>query len=421
MLRWRELHPYNAVHVAHVDRPLDAARLQALIESRLEALGLTGLALDAARARYEYLGGPAHAPLTLLEGGGDPRAAMDGEIERQLNAPFAIDGRIDPFRFFVVTAGSGFHLGLAYDHFVAGGDSVVLLLKDLIDHYAGGPQGNALSSTLERYPATFRRLFLQHPWRFAQALGYLIQSLAGGRRAHRPHDPRAGDMRDGFMSMRIGATEASALRAAVKAWDVTPNDFLMATLLLGMVPFTEDRRTAPRRKRLAVASIVNLRNEFNASATTTFGQFLSSFQVSHAMPAGIALEQLARDIHAQTSAIKRQKRYYPILIGIRVVNATVGYVPPEDRPRFHAKTFPLWAGTTPLNVDALWNEAGATQVAPAYLRGVSTGPLMPMVLAATTAGGALELGFSYRTAAFTREKVDKIADGIRDSIRSVAA
>ena len=31
MLRWRELHPYSAVHAVHVAMPLDAVRLEAAI------------------------------------------------------------------------------------------------------------------------------------------------------------------------------------------------------------------------------------------------------------------------------------------------------------------------------------------------------------------------------------------------------
>jgi hypothetical protein len=62
MLRWRALHPYSAVHAVRVDRPLDAQRLSAVIDGELEALGLTGLTLDAARERFEYAGGPSRAP-----------------------------------------------------------------------------------------------------------------------------------------------------------------------------------------------------------------------------------------------------------------------------------------------------------------------------------------------------------------------
>jgi hypothetical protein len=52
MLRWRELHPYNAVHVVRVPAPLEAGRLAATIAAELESGGLTGFDLDANRRRF---------------------------------------------------------------------------------------------------------------------------------------------------------------------------------------------------------------------------------------------------------------------------------------------------------------------------------------------------------------------------------
>ena len=51
MLRWRDLHPYVAVHMVSIAHPLDAAKLKAHIAQRLEAAGLTGLSLDHRRKR----------------------------------------------------------------------------------------------------------------------------------------------------------------------------------------------------------------------------------------------------------------------------------------------------------------------------------------------------------------------------------
>jgi len=47
MLRWRALHPYNAIHAAAIGEPLDEARLRRTIESVLSERGLTGLVVDA--------------------------------------------------------------------------------------------------------------------------------------------------------------------------------------------------------------------------------------------------------------------------------------------------------------------------------------------------------------------------------------
>jgi hypothetical protein len=62
-----------------------------------------------------------------------------------------------------------------------------------------------------------------------------------------------------------------------------------------------------------------------------------------------------------------------------------------------------------VNVDALWQEAGGPLPPPEYVRAVSTGPLAPLVVAATTSAGVLHAGISYRIAAFAPEVIDSIA------------
>jgi hypothetical protein len=80
MLRWRDLHPYSAVHAIRIEQPLDAARLSTVIDAHLEARGLTGLTLDVARERFEYAGGPGKAALVVHAGGDDPLQVLQREI-----------------------------------------------------------------------------------------------------------------------------------------------------------------------------------------------------------------------------------------------------------------------------------------------------------------------------------------------------
>lgn len=105
MLRWREFHPYNAVHVVELAPPLDLPRLQQVIAGHLTAQGLTGFSFDAASRRFDYRGGPAQPDLTVLPLAADPGAALDAEMSRQLNQPFPADGAFDPFRFFCAAHG----------------------------------------------------------------------------------------------------------------------------------------------------------------------------------------------------------------------------------------------------------------------------------------------------------------------------
>ena len=138
MLRWRAMHPYNAVHVVAVEAPLDAARLARDIDAELEFEGLTGLVLDAGRRRYEYRGGAARTVLATLAGQArsgrrDPRGNR-APAQRAVRAVRAASIRSGSSPS---TRASASILGVAYDHFIAGGDSIALLLKKIIDRHSG--------------------------------------------------------------------------------------------------------------------------------------------------------------------------------------------------------------------------------------------------------------------------------------------
>ena len=409
MLRWRELHPYIAVHVVRLNQPLVPARLKRRIEDRLEAAGLTGLILDPGRRRFEFRGGPAAIEPTILAGGDNALRVAEQEIERQLNLPFPPDGAFVPFRFFAVEAQGSFYFGLAYDHFIAGGDSIAVLLEKLCDDYAAEGTPAATPWMPQRYPRTYSRLFLRHLRNTIAGLARLLSLVASCRRSFRAPCRAGRDPANSFLSARVGHSEFSAVVRTAKAWGVTVNDLFLAALLLALAPLAAKRSAAHHRKELAVASIVNLRREFEASAGETFGQFLTSLRVSHAVPPGISLSQLTREMHGQTALIKQHKLYLQTLLALGWVAAAWRFLGPDRRQCFLAKHYPIWAGISTLNVDSLWSAPRAGAPPPEYLRAVPTGPLAPLVVAATTLGGVLQLGFSFRAADIGREAVQDVA------------
>jgi hypothetical protein len=418
MLRFGELHPYVAVHVAGVARPLDA-KLKERIERRLETAGLTGFALDRGRKRFEFGGGPAAVELTILQAGDDVHAVACAEIERQLNRAFPLDGPFLPFRFFAIDAGATFQLGIAYDHFIAGGDSIAVLLEKLVADCAPGATEPA-SWRPRLYPRTYSRLFSRHLRHALRGLARLPSMVASCRRSFRA--PCRADRApvNAFASFVVPAPELSTLLDTAKDWSVTLNDLLLAMLLLAIGPVAAGR-DGRRRNELGVGSIVNLRGEFESDANATFGQFLASLRVAHPVPAGIGLRELVLDVHAQTERIKHGKLYLQTLLGLGWTAFVWSFLTPERRRRFLAKHYPIWVGVTTLNVDALWSSVVADRVATGYLRAVPTGPLAPMVFAITTFRGALQLGVSYRTADVSRETAERVAGGLLERIRALPA
>lgn len=415
MLRWKALHPYNAVHVVRIEQPLDGARLREAIRNMLEAAGLTHLTLDDKRMQFEYAGGPVTPALEVRATPTDEASAIAAEIERQLNLPFRANGYLEPLRFFAFPAAGGFIFGLGYDHLIAGGDSIVLMIRDIVRRYS---DESASPPPQVLYPRTPPRAVLRNALAIVRGAGRIPSMVASLRSTLRPRLTNPADGYNGYASFRLAPREFQALLATTKQWGVTLNDMLLALLLLALDPMTRERRDEPRRKQLAVASIMNLRRDLAGDARTTFGQFLGSFRVSHPVPSGISLKDLAQDVHRDTSRIKSRRLYLHILLAMRMNGWLWRLYSRPQQQKLYAKSYPVWAGVTTVNVNALWERKPGSDP-PEYFRGVSTGPLSPLVVAVTTSGDTLHAGISYRTTAFDAAKIATLWADIHSRIASL--
>jgi hypothetical protein len=418
MLRWRELHPYNAVHVVRIDAPLDASRLTRDIDTAFATRGLTGLVLDVPRRRYEYTSGAPHTLLEVLPGGTDPGEVLRAAMERGVNIRFVLDGPSDPFHFFAVDAGTSFHLGVAYDHVVAGGDSIVELLADIVLRYRNEAASVPPPSL---YPRTDGPMLMRHIGYVLAGMTAIPGAMLSARRSLRPRYPRGDSRQMAFATKRIGQDGVAAMSRAAKVWGVTRADLMIALLMMAIAPLAGEARHGDRRREIGIAWIVNIRREFGTSLRESFGQFLSSYRCSHPVPNDVALRDLARDIHRVTARVRHRKLYLQTLLVLAGVMLLWPWLSPARRANVDAKNYPAWAGLTPLDVDAVWRDACGTAPPEEYLRAVSTGPASPLIVAATTAGGELHIGFSYRIAAYTAEDIDRIASALDDSVNAIDA
>lgn len=418
MLRWRGLHPYCASHVIAIKKPLDEARLRETIASVLSDCGLTGLALDAKRQRFEYRGGPASVSLLVIDGADAPFEAAAKSIERTINEPFPSDGAYDPFRFFAVSAGENdFLLGVTYDHFVAGGDSIVVLVTDLADRYLARSGDHSLPR-LECYPPTYSRLFARHASALLRGLAALRGLLAGWRSAIRPHFKDPSDGYNGFVHALVEPARHATLRNAAKRFGVTSNDLLLALVLRGVMPIAACRHHSGKRNQVALASIVNVRGDYQPPATQVFGQFLSSFRIVHPFDEHGSLADIAVAISRQTGRAKREKLYLVTLVAMGAAAVLWPFANAARRHRLYLKYHPVFAGLTPLNVDAL-RRSQSTQP-PDYLRAASTGPMSPLVVATTVSGAALRIGVTYRTTALSRDDAQAVLQSILNNIDTLS-
>jgi hypothetical protein len=415
MLRWRDLHPYCASHVIAIDAPLDEARLRRTIAEVLEACGLTGLDLAGNHRSFAFEGGPASVTLDVVDGGDEPFNVAAERIESTINEPFPRMGRFDPFRFFAIrSTATSFLLGLTYDHFIAGGDSIAVLVTDIADRYTVDAP---LPPMPERYPPGYARLFLAQAAAFARGLASLPALLVGWRSAIRPHIRTPGDGTNGFAHFRVDASDTARVSAAAKRWGVTQNALLLACVLRAVAPIASQRRHTGRRTKVALATIVNVRRDYQPPATEVFGQFLSSFRVVHPLPRDEPIEALARALSKQARTAIELKLYLMTLVAMGAAALLWPFADTQRRQRLYLKYHPVFAGFTPLNVEALRRRVASRD--DDYLRAASTGPMAPMVVAVTRAGAALRVGITYRTGALEREDVHTVIASLQQSIESL--
>lgn len=407
MLRWNDIHPYNAVHIVQVLRKLDRERLRNVITGELGDLGLGGLRIDRRLCTYSFTGGGEDMEVRFVPSRSEDASVLSREVETELNRPFPYSTP-SPFRFFAVETTDSFYLGLVYFHAIAGAESIALLLHGIINRYME-LSSRPYSPPLDLYPRHGGMKSIVRPSLLAGQFRLMLRHIGNMRRSCRPRCRDMEDYHNAYTAFVIEPDRFHRIVATAKRWGVTLNDFFLAVILRSLSPLAGARLRAPRRRQISAASIANIRKDLKVDTSRTFGLFLGSFSVSHEVPEGITLEALARDLQRQTDPIKRYKTYLLSPLELKAAEVIISLLGGGRRARFYARNYPLWAGITNMNMNTILPlKHGA--IPGYYLRGVSTGPVTPCVFAITTMGEKVNVGVSYRTAVYRPEDMEGIVD-----------
>lgn len=417
MLMWDGMHPYNAVHVARVPAAMDAARLRQTLVRGLEDHGLGALTIDASGRTFEFGGGPAVVDLALLSGGDDPDAALRAEMERQINLRFDRSQKFTPFRFFALPEGDTFWLGVVYFHAIADAEPIVRLVCELAADYAA----SGTPAKRERWNG-HAGIGVRNPWRpdlWFRKLLALPSQLRTMRRAIRPGGTDSDDFGNGLELFTLLGGELETLIAAGKRLGVTVNDLLLALLMWSLAPLCEAAQR-PGRDQVSLGCIVNARRDLGINGDDGFGLALGGFSVTCGIAETADLSTLARSIAGQTRRFKRGGLYLANALEMRLVLRLMSLFSTNQRRRFYPKNYPLWGGLTNMNLTQLPLDAAAAQPLD-YLRAVSTGPMTPLALSATTFGKGVNLTMSYRTSVFSKPDISAVRGRFVAAVRGLEA
>jgi hypothetical protein len=418
MYQWSELHPYNAVHTYKIAGPVDLGRLQ---ESILETYAFNNLGfaeVDGDRRGYRLQ--LATTPtIEVLEGGPEPTASLSAHVTRELNRPFGRPG-CQPLRFAVIQAGPRVHyLATTYDHWVADSVGARLILRHILGRYLDLkiPENR---QPLDLYPGTYREVFSRHlgPVHLAGAVLRSVSRWLGSRSAALPAYSSVSQMAVGYEVHQTASGTPARLLEFAHEHGATVHDVILAALARALAPHLPRRASRGGRGKLSLGTIVDTRPDSEQDLAQSLGTYLAYFLVRCRPDKHIGLGELTERIAGVTRPIKAKRRFLDSAVSMKFMSALWPLVKDSTKPHFARKALPLTAGVSNLVLRDAWlSRQGSSRILE-YMRGVSTGPIMPLVLSPTTFDGQLNVGVTYRVTAFTRGKIDGILSSFLEQIEN---
>lgn len=439
MRRWDQLAPYNAGQVMRVSGLGDAARWQAAARKVLTDLQLGRPVFDAAEQTVRF-SIPRAEDITVTQLAAS--ATWEAHCQVELNRPFAPGAM--PVRFFMVPAapnhdtaspGASHYFGAIYDHWIADSRAMRNLLQRIFEYYASRTPSPPLTLRGGGFADHYRRHLGW--WPAAARLRESALSFLRHRRASRINLRDPLDFSAGLIYQQLPAGLIGRVHRWARTQQASVNDVFLATLSQTMGEATAAERYRkggrlfhPVRRKLALGTIVDIRDLASQSLERVFGVFLSSYTVVLTRPEAQPPERLIEVISRRTRQIKR---HYATIRNLAALESVIKwwdrYQSPRGRALFFQKNIPLIAGISNVNMTSSWVDPPPTTISHTavsatiaagnppppnsfltgpmvldYLRISPTGPLLPLVFTLTTIGPRLSLCVTYRTTAFTDEQ-----------------
>lgn len=404
MRQWDAMHPYNALQIARVQGPVDRSRAEEAWRSTLVELGIGHAAV---RAGGWIIDSPATPDGVRLAHSENPGLALDDLVTLEINRRFD-EAAESPFRAFVspTTEGKDSLLGISYHHWAA--DSVTVRrvlgewflrlfdpgrsLREPMRPAQRGDQGWAAASA--------------GSWRGAVATARWLMRFRRCRRL-KLHPP---DLSVRFAFRPSPPDLASRMLAAARACDASVNDLLLAALARTAARNVVLRGTGGR-DLIGLGEIIDLRaGDAPRAGPEPFGMLLgfAALTCRHQdIPDPRRLVASFAALHGKRRAVGGRRG--DVLL-IRAALALGRMTRPDKLIRRYQGGLPLAGGLSNVNMNRTWLAPYHPAPLLEYIRVSPAGPLLPLVVAATTLGSNTSLGVTYREFNISRGKRPRIAE-----------
>lgn len=402
MLRWEQLQPVNAVHVAWLQKSFRPSDIKSAITRTLQRLQNSSPGrMPDPESCYGELFEFRHVAIS-----GDWRGHLEAAVTNELNTSYPPGS--PPLRISVFDLPRhGQFLVLSYRHLIADARSIALLLHEII-HYLTSPAAQPPRFATKINDESLDQMFSsEYRWRRIPAVAWnLVTELWKSLRCRRLQPNESDNLRMEFR-LHQSSLPLVVLKNLCRQWAVTFNDLILAAMMEWLAREYPGQKS--RRRELAVATLVDLSGRAELPRPQAFGQYLTSFAVRAPVTARMPFEEIVRLVALQTQSCKRLSRLLLNARSFEFLSREWDLFPFARRPAYLPSVLPLLAGVSNVNLPGIVGQTEQSLGVRNYFRGTCVTNLLPMMLSITTVGDTCSLSTTHRPALFTAAQMDDLA------------
>ena len=410
MLKISYLSPYNAVHSVLIkDLKVDISLIntsimQALALLEFRAFKISILSLGRNKTKL-YVNS---SELYHFE---QRCVSLEEHASAEMNYAFRT---IEfPMRFFVINHQSQIYFSITYNHWIADAYSISRLIE-VIFSYLQEKNPPMLTMNTPNMRDCFKHIY-QNKHLYYRYLGVTKLFLQFSR-AFRTEVRNIDCTESGCISHVFTQNMVTSLLRFCKYQGITLNDLFITILANVFGIITQEKRNnlqtkflKPKRDRIVIAIISNIREQSRIPLSDIFGLFLGFFYVSFKSPETYSFDELSKLTHAKTCKQKNNyaaiKQYLLFKIQTKMLDKTKKL---SSKHRLFNKNTPITVGISNLNLKS--SDALLSAQINQYIRFSPTAIVCPIVFNITTFNGCMSLGINFRKACYTELEVNNIKE-----------
>jgi hypothetical protein len=422
MIRWDELHAYNALDVVEIRRPITANEVQLAAEQERLLHGLGPVRLDRSCATCTFQPDAASVVVETVEPlpGETAPQTLERHMAAELNRRFRWEHDV-PFRLAVLRCEPFPFVCFTYHHWLCDGVTGSYLFRRIL--------ARLLGVSLDREPRwTFadapndRTLYAHgEGWPRKRAVVWeLIREVFNGNCIYSPCRPGPLDPTVDVHLIDSPPDVLRRLQRCARETAATVNEVLMAVFARAADAALPERLQNRWRRALTVASIANMRPLAGDFLQHVAGNHLGFLLMHCRGELPRRFPDLVRLLRRQSARVKAGRFHLTSILGFRLGRMLLPLVPSRWRAEAARTAQPVTVGLSNLRYPADWYGSAWSDLLGTYWRAVPTGLSSPLNFGLTTVHDAMTIQLTAHRSGYDPAQVQTVRKVVEAGLSELA-